>query len=304
MTDAPILPATEQADPRYREIDAWPADIALSALFEAQLAAAAAVRAALPALAAAVAAGEQRLRAGGRLVYAGAGTSGRLAVQDAVELAPTFDWPEQRLVLLPAGGLDSLVRAAEGAEDDAAAACRAVAESAVGATDIAIALAASGRTPFTCAALQECGARGALTIGIANSPDAPLLALATHPVLVETGAEPIAGSTRLKAGTAQKIVLNLLSTALMLRLGRVHDGLMVDLRATNAKLRARALRMLRHLTGAGAEPAAAALAAAGGNVKAAVLLLHGLDLPAAQTLLARHDFHLRPALQELSRRPA
>ena len=231
----------------------------------------------------------------------GAGTSGRLAVQDAVELAPTFDWPADRLVLLLAGGLSALTRAAEGAEDDAEAARRAVAEHQVGGADIAIGLAASGRTPFTCAVLQECGVRGALTIGIANSPDAPLLTLAAHPILVETGAEPVAGSTRLKAGTAQKIVLNLLSTALMLRLGRVHDGLMVDLRAGNAKLRARALRTLRHLTGAEADPAAAALATAGGNVKTAVLLLHGLDLPAAQTLLARHDGHLRPALQEISR---
>ena len=164
---------------------------------------------------------------------------------------------------------------------------------------MAIGVAASGRTQFTCAVLQEAAARGALTIAVANSPDAPLLALAAHPILVETGAEPIAGSTRLKAGTAQKIVLNLFSTLLMLRLGRVHAGLMVDLRATNAKLRARALRMLRHLTGAEAAPAAAALAEAGGNVKTAVLLLHGLDLAAARALLARHHGHLRAALAEL-----
>lgn len=293
------LPSTERADPRYREIDAWPPDVALAALFEAQLAAAAAVRAALPALDAAVLAATPRLREGGRLVYCGAGTSGRLAVQDAVELAPTFDWPEERLVLLLAGGLDALTRAAEGAEDDSDSARRAVAAHDIAAHDIVIAVAASGRTPFTCTALEESGARGALTIGIANSEATPLLALAAHPILVATGAEPIAGSTRMKAGTAQKIVLNLLSTALMLRLGRVHDGLMVDLRATNAKLRDRALRILRALTGADADAAAAALAE-GGSIKTAVLLLRGLAPDAARTLLARHDGHLRAALQEVS----
>ncbi|MDA8250449.1 MAG: N-acetylmuramic acid 6-phosphate etherase [Rhodospirillales bacterium] len=300
MNTAPPLPATERADPRYQEIDAWPTDSALAALFESQLSAAAAVRAALPAIAAAATAAAERLQSGGRLVYAGAGTSGRLAVLDAVELAPTFDWPDERLVLLPAGGVAALTYAVENAEDDAAAARRAVAEHALGGGDAVIGVAASGCTPFTCAVLQEAAARGALTIAVANSPATPLLALAAHPILAETGAEPLAGSTRLKAGTAQKIVLNLLSTLLMLRLGRVHRGLMVDLRAGNAKLRARALRMLRHLTGAAAEPAAAALAAADGNVKTAVLLLHGLDLAAARALLARRHGHLRAALQEIS----
>ncbi len=293
------LPATECADPRYREIDAWPPQAALAALFEAQLSAAAATRAALPAIESAVAASVDRLREGGRLVYAGAGTSGRLAAQDAVELAPTFDWPADRLVLLIAGGLAALTEAAENAEDDAEAARRAVADHAVGAADVAIGVAASGRTIFTCAVLQAAAASGALTIAVANSAATPLLALAAQKILVETGAEPIAGSTRLKAGTAQKIVLNLFSTLLMLRLGRVHGGLMVDLRATNAKLRARALRMLRHLTGADAAPAEAALAQAGGNVKTAVLLLRGLDLAAAGALLARHRGHLRAALAEL-----
>lgn len=301
MDDPSLLPATERVDPRYRDIDAWPPESALAALFEAQLAAAAAVRAALPAIAQAAAASAERLQAGGRLVYAGAGTSGRLAVQDAVELAPTFGWPATRLVLLLAGGLGALTQAAENAEDDAAAAIRAVADHAVGADDVAIGVAAGGRTPFTCAALQAARLRGALTIAVANSADAPLFAHAAHAILAETGAEPVAGSTRLKAGTAQKIVLNLFSTLLMVRLGRVHDGLMVDLSAGNAKLRARAQRMLRHLTGAADAPAAAALAAAGGHVKTAVLLLHGLDLPDAQALLARHRGHLRAALAQLSR---
>ncbi len=293
------LPATECADPRYREIDAWPPESALAALFEAQLSAAAATRAALPAIESAVAASVERLRDSGRLIYAGAGTSGRIAAQDAVELAPTFDWPAERLLLLIAGGTAALTRAAENAEDDAAAARSTVSANGVGAADVAIGVAASGRTDFTCAVLQEAAARGALTVAVANSPGTNLLALAAYPILVDTGAEPIAGSTRLKAGTAQKIVLNLFSTLLMLRLGRVHAGLMVDLRATNAKLRARALRMLRHLTGAGPAAAEAALAASGGNVKTAVLLLRGLDPAAACAVLARHGGHLRAALAEL-----
>ena len=293
------LPATERADPRYREIDAWPPDSALAALFEAQLSAAAAVRAALPAIESAVAASVERLRDGGRLIYAGAGTSGRVAAQDAVELAPTFDWPVERLLLLIAGGSTALTESVENAEDDTATARRDLAAHAVGPGDVAIGVAASGRTPFTCAVLHDAAARGALTIALANSPASPLLALATQPILVQTGAEPIAGSTRLKAGTAQKIVLNLFSTLLMLRLGRVHAGLMVDLRATNAKLRARALRMLRHLTGAETAAAEVALAEAGGNVKTAVLLLRGLDPAAARTLLAGHHGHLRAALAAL-----
>lgn len=277
-----LLPATEGADPRYQDIDAWPADSALFALWEAQLAAAAAVRPALPAIGAAVAAALPRLRQGGRLGYAGAGTSGRLAVQDAVELGPTFDWPASRLVLLLAGGSDALTQAVEGAEDDADAARQAVARHGVGAADVVLGIAASGRTAFTCAVLEASRARGALTVAVANSQGAPLFAGAAHAILVETGAEPIAGSTRMKAGTAQKIVLNLFSTLLMLQLGRVHRGRMVDLRAGNAKLRARALTMLRDLTGADEAPAQAALLAAGGNVRTAVLLLRGLDLPAAR----------------------
>lgn len=300
MDSSSVLPTTERADPRYEEIDAWSPQVALAALFESQLGAAAAVRAALPAIETAVAASLERLGAGGRLVYAGAGTSGRLAVQDAVELVPTFNWPANRLVLLIAGGLAALTVAAENAEDDTAAARRAVVDHAVGAADIVIGVAASGRTPFTCAVLREACARGALTVAVANSGASPLLAQAAYPILVETGAEPVAGSTRFKAGTAQKIVLNLFSTLLMLRLGRVYRGLMVDLRPGNAKLRARALRMLRHLTDAAPESAEAALTEAGGNVKTAVLLLRGLDLATARAVLARHHGNLRAALAALS----
>ncbi len=296
---APALPATESADPRYEELDAWEPGAALHALWEAQLAAAAAVRPALGAIEAAVAAALPRLRGAGRLAYAGAGTSGRIAVQDGAELAPSFGWPEDRLVLLMAGGPAALTRAAEGAEDDRSAAIATVAAHDLGPMDVLLAVAASGRTIFTCACLEEAGRRAALTVAIANNAETPMLALADHPVLLETGAEPVAGSTRLKAGTAQKIALNLFSTLLMLRLGRVYRGRMVDMRATNAKLRRRALHMVRDLTGAAEPPARDALARAEGNVKLAVLLLRGLDPPAARALLERHDGGLRAALRAL-----
>jgi N-acetylmuramic acid 6-phosphate etherase len=299
VVDAVGLPATELVDPRYEDLDAWDSAAALAALWEAQLAAAAAVRTALPAIAAAADAAARHLRARGRLAYCGAGTSGRLAAQDGAELTPTFGWPAERIVLLLAGGVRALSEAVEGAEDDREAAESAVAAQGIGTEDVAIAVAASGRTPFTCAALEAARRRGALTVAIANSPGAPLFAQADHTILIETGAEPIAGSTRLKAGTAQKIALNLLSTLLMLRLGRVHRGLMVDFRPGNAKLRARAVRMLRHLTGADETTARDALAGAGGHVKTAVLLLHGLDVPAAASLLQSHDGRLRDALRAL-----
>jgi N-acetylmuramic acid 6-phosphate etherase len=299
MTGSDSLPATELVDPRYEDLDAWPVATSVQALWQAQLAAAAAVGPALPAIAAAVEDAATRLASGGRLLYAGAGTSARIATQDAAELGPTFDWPEERSVLLLAGGTGALLRAVEGAEDDRNAAAAACVAAHVGPNDVLLALAASGGTPFTCACVEAASAAGALTIGIANASGGELLARAAHPILLATGAEPLAGSTRLGAGTAQKIVLNLISTALMLRLGRVYRGRMVDMRAANAKLRARGLRMLRDLSGADAASAADALARAGGHVKLAVLLLRGLDQAAAEALLARHGGNLRKSIAEL-----
>jgi len=293
------VPETESSDPATAELDAWGDHAILQVLWQGQLAAAAAVGPALPAIAAAAGAAVGRLESGGRLAYAGAGTSGRIAAQDGAELLPTFDWPEDRLLLLVAGGAAALLRAVENAEDEAGQATRLIADHALDACDVLIAVAASGATPFTLACLDAAKEAGALTIGIANSLDAPLLQQADHAILVQTGAEPIAGSTRMKAGTAQKIVLNLLSTLLMLRLGRVYRGQMVDMRAGNAKLRARAERMLAGLTGCTDVAARMALAAADGKVKLALLLLEGLDRTAAEALLARHHGRIRPALAEL-----
>ena len=295
----PPLPATESIDPRYQDLDAWPPAAILAAMWEGQLAAVAAPSAALPAIAAAAAAAAPLLARGGRLVYAGAGTSGRIGVQDGAELPPTFDWPQDRLVLLMAGGEAAFTRSIENAEDDGAAAEAAIARHAIGPDDVVLGIAASGGTPFTTAAIRAAAARGALTIGISNSPGGALLAAAAHPILAETGAEAIAGSTRMKAGTAQKVVLNLFSSLVMVLLGRVHQGLMVDMQARNEKLRRRAARMLAHLTGEDDAAIRAALDEAGGSVKLAVLVLQGLDRAGAQALLDDSGNNLRAALLRL-----
>ena len=287
---------TEHVSRRYRGIDAWdPAEI-LDALIEGQLVAVAAVRAVLPVIEAAALAMEERLRDGGRIVYAGAGTSGRLAVQDGVELPPTFSWPRERLLLLMAGGDAAYLRAVEGAEDDAAQAARLVRKHAIGPQDVIIAVAASGTTPFTLNCLREARRKGALTIGIANNPWTPLLEEADRGIFLDTGPEAIAGSTRLKAGTAQKITLNLLSSLVMIRLGRVHDGLMVDVEAVNEKLVRRSENILMHLTDRSRDEVRDALARADGRVKLAVLLLQGCSPDRAETALAAARGSLRAAL--------
>jgi N-acetylmuramic acid 6-phosphate etherase len=286
---------TERHSPRYSAIDVWsPADI-LDAMIEGQFAAVAAVRAARPALEDTALAMEQRLRDGGRIAYAGAGTSGRLAVQDGAELPPTFSWPKERLLLLIAGGREALLQSVEGAEDETDQAVALVRRHAIDAGDVLIAVAASGTTPFTVACLREAKARGALTVGIANNRDTPLLSEAEHAIWLETGAEPIAGSTRMKAGTAQRIALNLLSSLVMIRLGRVYQGLMVDLTAVNSKLVRRSEKILLELSGRSRGEVHQALHNASGNVKVALLLLEGCDLNEATRTLDRAGGQLRTA---------
>jgi len=288
--------STEGPSSRYSGIDLWQADEIVDAMIEAQFDAVAAARAARRALQRAAIAMEARLRFRGRLVYAGAGTSGRLAVQDGAELMPTFSWPEERLVLLMAGGREALLRAVEGAEDEADQARCLVRRHVIDRHDVVIAVAASGTTPFTLACLREAKARGALTIGIANNPGTPLLAESDHPVLLDTGAEPIAGSTRLKAGTAQKIALNVLSSVLMILLGRVYRGLMVDVQATNRKLVQRSEEMLVRLTSCDHVAARDALRRANGSVKLAVLLLNGCNVDDGLRLIEQANGRLGEAL--------
>jgi N-acetylmuramic acid 6-phosphate etherase len=289
---------TEHISPRYVDLDAWPAAEMIAAMYEGQLAAAAAVGGALGAIAAAVDDAVPALQRGGRIVYAGAGTSGRIAVQDGSELAPTFDWPADRVVFAIAGGLDAIVRSVERAEDDEAAGAQAVLQAKIGASDVVIGIAASGTTPYTIGALRAATAAGAVTIAVANNSGAPLFEVGRHRILVDTGGEVIAGSTRMKAGTAQKIVLNLFSTAVMIRMGRVYRGLMVDMRASNAKLRRRAMTIVSEILRCPASDAARWLEQADGDVKVAVLLGLGLDGGEAAQRLQRHGGNLRKAIEQ------
>jgi N-acetylmuramic acid 6-phosphate etherase len=291
---------TEGVSARYTGLEGWPTQDMVTALLESQIAATAAALAAAAPLAQAVEAAAARLESGGRLLYLGAGTSGRLAALDAAELPPTFGWPPERAVALMAGGPGAFVHAAEGAEDDGPAAVAALEAVGLTAQDVVIGLAASGRTPFVVAGLDHARAAGALTIAIGNNPNGAITRSAEIALTAATGAEVLAGSTRMKAGTAQKIVLNLFSTQVMILLGRVHLGLMVDMQAKNEKLRRRAVRMLHHLTGIGDDAALeAALAEAGGRVKTAVLVLRGQDRAGAEALLLRHGGRLRRALEEV-----
>ncbi len=294
--------STEDVSSGFHDLDLWETADALRALLQDQQAGVAAVGPALPALAAAVDAAVPRLRAGGRLVYVGAGTSARIGVQDGAELFPTFNWPKDQVAFVIAGGEGALLRAIENAEDSAADGAARMVEINVGSNDVVLALAASGNTPFTVAAMKAARGRGALTIGIANNAGSQLLAASEHPILVETGEEAVAGSTRLKAGTAQKVVLNLFSTLAMVRLGKVYRGMMVHMRPTNEKLRHRAARMVATIAGCADDVAASAIARSEGDVKLAVLVAGGLELAAAKSLIEKHGGNLRLAMAEIAPR--
>lgn len=287
---------TERRLARFRSVDRWPTGEALAAMLDHQLGALMGVRQALPALAAAIEAAAAVLGDGsGRLVYVGAGASGRLAVQDGVELFPTFGWPHERLLYLIAGGEAALVQSREGAEDDGDAGRAEVERRGIGRGDVVVGLAASGTTAYTRAVIVSARERGALTIGMANNSGAPLLAEAEHGVLLDSGPEFLAGSTRMTAGTAQKIALNLFSTQLMTALGRVYDGLMVNVVASNTKLVERGRNMVQTITGCSAHAAKAAHDEAGHDVKLAVLLIDGLSLAEAQQCLEAAGGNLRVA---------
>ena len=294
--------STETVDPRFVDIDLWPTESAIEAMLEGQLAAVASLKSQTAAIARASDAAAARLRRGGRLVYAGAGTSGRIAVQDGVELSPTYNWPADRLVFLMAGGQGALTESAEGAEDDAGAGRAAVTEADTSERDVVIGVAASGTTPYTLAVVEAARARGALTVGIANNARAPLLSAAEHGLLADTGSEVVAGSTRMKAGTAQKAVLNIFSTATMLRCGLIYRGLMVNMRVSNDKLLHRGQAMVRDI--AGVDPAAAerALEDAGLEIKRAVLIALGASGAVAGDLLDAHHDDLRAAMGAWARR--
>ncbi|MGL4489272.1 MAG: N-acetylmuramic acid 6-phosphate etherase [Rhizobiaceae bacterium] len=289
--------STEAVDPRFVDLDAWPLTAAMEAMWDGQLEAIAAVRTALPQITAATVAAAIRLRSVGRLIYVGAGTSGRVAVQDGAELGPTFSWPLDRVVFVMAGGNGALLKSVENAEDDAGDGAGQMDLAGVTKDDVVIGLTASGGTPFTVAAIERARALGALTIGIANNAATPILHVADFPVLIDTGSEVLAGSTRMKAGTAQKVVLNLISTGIMLAQGRVYKGLMVNMQTSNAKLRKRAVRMVMQLAHCDEQTATDALAASGDEVKMAVMIAMGHRQPDAAEALAKSGGNLRKALE-------
>lgn len=288
--------STERVDPQFTDLDAWPTGQAVEAMWQGQMDATAALHKVVPEIAKAADAAALRLGSTGRLIYCGAGTSGRIAVQDGAELLPTFGWPSERTVFALAGGQGALIAAVEDAEDDTLDGVTQIVENGCGPSDVVIGVSASGSTPFTLGAVREARERGALTIGLACNPGSSLLQAAEHPLLLATGSEVLAGSTRMKAGTAQKIVLNLFSTAVMIRLGRVYKGQMVDMVPTNAKLRKRAVEMVANLAACSEPDAAAALAASNGHIKTAVLVASGLTIDAATELLAKSGGNLRRAL--------
>ncbi len=288
---------TETPSQSHQDLDLYPLDQLLAAFIDDQTAAVDALRAAAPQLALAVGAALPRMLAGGRLIYAGAGTSGRLGVLDSVELYPTFSWPRERALAILAGGPSAMFVAVEGAEDDAVQGATDLLALQPGVNDVVLLLAASGATPYVLGALQEARKAGALTIGFANNPDAPLTEQAEIGILLDTGAEVISGSTRLKAGSAQKMALNSFSSALMVRLNKVYGNLMVDLKPTNAKLVRRALALTLAATGADPDKAAAVLQDCGFHVKVAIVALRkNLNVAQARSALDAAGGSVRQAL--------
>jgi N-acetylmuramic acid 6-phosphate etherase len=289
--------ATEAASDRFQGLDQWKTTDILEALWAGQSRAVAACLPALPAVGRAVEDAAARLGSTGRLIYVGAGSSGLIAALDALELASTFDWPEERLAIVLAGGLDFGKGLDSATEDDPEASRTRLRRLDCTAADVVIGVSASGSSRFTVAAVEEARQAGAVTISVACNPGSPLLTAAQHPLAVETGAEVINGSTRLGAGTAQKLILNLFSTALMVRLGAVFDNLMVNVRPENEKLRQRCVAMVARIAGCGPETAADAIGRTG-SVKLAVLALAGVDGDHAGTVLRDAGGNLRKALDE------
>ncbi|WP_217146411.1 N-acetylmuramic acid 6-phosphate etherase [Streptomyces sp. AC627_RSS907] len=288
---------TEAFRPELAEIDRMPT-VEIARLMNGEdTAVPAAVAERLPEIAAAIDAVAARMRRGGRLVYAGAGTAGRLGVLDASECPPTFNTAPGQVVGLIAGGPDAMVTSVEGAEDSAGLARTDLDALALTPDDTVVGVSASGRTPYAVGAVEHARALGALTIGLACNRGSALAAAAEHGIEVVTGPELITGSTRLKAGTAQKLVLNMLSTITMIRLGKTYGNLMVDVRASNEKLRARSRRIVALATGAPDDEIERALTATDGEVKNAILaLLADVDGPTAARLLEDSGGHLRAAL--------
>jgi N-acetylmuramic acid 6-phosphate etherase len=295
---------TEQVGSEYQGIDTWPDEPALAAMLAAQARAVEALRPALADLAKAADLVADRLRNGGRLIYVGAGSSGLIARLDSLELPPTFGIAPSQAIALIAGGGSAFQKLDASVEDNPAQAVADLDSVQANGQDVVIGISASGSTIYTCAALKEARRRGAATVGIACNDPAPIYDSATVAVRLLSGPEVLAGSTRMAAGTAQKAALNLLSTLTAMKLGHVHDGMMVNVRPENGKLRERAAHIVARIAGVDLEAARAKLAAAGFEPKVAILLAAGArDVSQAVEILAQQQGNLRQALARLGAAP-
>ncbi|MBO6771113.1 MULTISPECIES: N-acetylmuramic acid 6-phosphate etherase [unclassified Thalassospira] len=288
---------TEDFDSRFAGLDQWSDADFLMALWEGQMRAVASVGPILGDLATAANGIARRLGGGGRLVYVGAGTSGTVAWQDAKELGGTFGWPESHTIVMLAGGVQSAPNEFNGAEDDTSLAEREISQNNISENDAVIAIAASGATPYTVRALELARDRGAFTVGICNNQDGKILGVAETGIFLDSAPEVVAGSTRMGAGTAQKAALNILSTLVMNKLGRLFDNLMVGMRAENIKLRGRAVRIVSHIAYCDAELASDALEKSDFDIRVAVLVTKGHSPDQAKEILALSNGNLRAALE-------
>ena len=297
MTENGVLPLTEQRNPRTMELDTLTAEQLVRVMNEEDAAVAPAVAREIARIAAAVERIAQVLRQGGRLIYVGAGTSGRLALLDALECPPTFSTDPQQVQAIVAGGVTSDVSSSAEFEDRADLGREAMVERTVGSNDVVVGVAASGATPFTVAAVEEARGRSATTVALCCVPDSPLARAAEIAIVPVVGPEVLAGSTRLKAGTAQKMVLNMLSTAAMARLGKAYGNLMVEVQPRNRKLQARAERILTEAAGVTLDEARQWLRRADGNLKVAIVMASsGVERREAVRLIAAAGGHVRGAI--------
>ncbi len=290
---------TETPGTLHQNLDEYSVIDLVNAFADDQLDAVNAVRNAAKEIAAAITAAMPRMENNGRLVYVGAGTSGRLGLLDSVELYPTFSWPHSRAVALLAGGKQAVYEAIEGAEDNREQGAADIIAAGVNANDVVLLIAASGTTPYVLGALNAARRLNALTIGFANNADAPVTKEAEFGITLDTGSEIISGSTRLKAGTAQKIALNTFSSAVMVRLSKVHGNLMVDVKPTNAKLVQRSINLTMLVTGADEATARATLDACKFQVKVAIVaIMKRVSVDGAQKLLDAAQGSIRRAISE------
>ena len=289
---------TEQVDTKYKELDVMSVSELLHAMNEGDLEVPRAIALVLPEIESAINAIVDRMSRGGRLVYIGAGTSGRLGVLDAAECGPTFSVSDEQVIAFIAGGEGALIHAVEGAEDDPTSGANDLESIGLTSKDAVVGIAASGRTPYVLGGLAYAKKVGALRVGLTSNPNSEISKHVDHAIEVDSGPEMLAGSTRLKSGTAQKLVLNMISTITMVRLGKTFGNLMVDLQITNEKLRDRAKRIVSQATGVSRAEAAKALVDSGDEVKVAiVMILLGVDAAAARERLASSANRVREALK-------